>query len=352
MQNPNNQEISRVRRRKTQNIFDGYTRWIRSSPRNQAIVALVEDGISRISWLVPYEKEPRWRQILWALLQIHSLVLNSALENPTGSASDIDENEYGATVKVPCSQNRFPIRSIKMALYVIQSITPLIQQACDEESKTQDNRRTKIMFLWMERIRFALRYSVLLNYWKHFDLSVCIPGILQTTLVSGSRSLEGLTAKEELSRIRRERYEGTRTGRRVSRGALAPLNTKQHAWSVIVGEFLYILRPLFWAQAGLNCETLPQGWTTWLASLGIDCAALALLDPVRAIGNEYSMKEYKRRKMRLFLYLLRSPAWNEVTEKGASRISALVCNIPFFGRLLSHYLYDWLYYWKYYRSEE
>jgi Peroxisomal membrane protein (Pex16) len=330
-------------------------------------------------------------------------------------------------------------------------------------------RRQAAVALVLERARFILKLYFLLRYWKQWSKQqqqqqqqqqdatttssrmphAVLPGILQmggllTSAASSSHSAPNL--EQEQARLERANYVGRRTGRRVVGASLAvpPLVTEEASadslvfgWTrriksllllassnlfsnnnkstkmmtrLVIGELLYIFRPLFWAQAqwdGYNHEhcvrqvagaastaagvdnpiliddttsrvssTSLQSWQwkAWLISLGMDVASLMSLsnmatasatptitsrDPTRrrlrhhhrsGNSNPATVQEWNRRRLRLLLYLLRSPVWEVYTERRITdRISR---HVPLVGNLLAAYLQDWLYYWKVYRAEE
>ncbi|KAL7562110.1 hypothetical protein ACA910_019855 [Epithemia clementina (nom. ined.)] len=178
-----------------------------------------------------------------------------------------------------------------------------------------------------------------------------------------------------------------------------------------IGEILYIVRPLFWAEAQVaidqdnggsgsskpnqgpassnkhdhnnNDKTrrLYQAWKTWFQSLGLDVASLVVLLVAKAIAarrppihhhrnnttagtnntnrndkdheNDNYYSEWNRRRLRLWLYLLRSPVWELVTHPMVTGFtSALEQYLPVLGPWFSAYGQDWIWLWKEYRLEE
>jgi hypothetical protein len=180
--------------------------------------------------------------------------------------------------------------------------------------------------------------------------------------LQGAPSIE-----QERARIERQQYRGRRTNRRV-----VTARDRQHEETqqspqksrrsfglavsrILLGELLYIFRPLFWAQAedATVGQDLSTRWNAWIVSLGMDLASLASLKTsADSAGNSSTKEEWSRRRMRLFLYLLRSPAWERYTRRGTQALSGAVDVVPLFGKLFTNYLWDWLYYWKLYRAEE
>jgi hypothetical protein len=148
-----------------------------------------------------------------------------------------------------------------------------------------------------------------------------------------------------------------------------------------VGELLYIARPLLQAEVQARTTNSLLLYKLWALCVSMDVASLvALKESLRDVdgrereaaktdsnayldafkdmwgpnvdGNTVTQAEWKRRRMRLFLYLLRAPIWDRFTRGSAENVSAILDRIPLFGGLMQNYLWDWLYYWKLYRAEE
>ena len=124
---------------------------------------------------------------------------------------------------------------------------------------------------------------------------------------------------------------------------------------IILGELLYICRPIVQAETDVFCATTtssPNRLKSWLLCLTLDVLSLLSLDACRRNGNAVTVAEWKRRRLRLLLYLLRSPVWDRYTATTANRVSSAVGKIPLVGGLLNNYIWDWIFYWKLYRAEE
>jgi hypothetical protein len=155
---------------------------------------------------------------------------------------------------------------------------------------------------------------------------------------------------QESARLARLNYVGRRTGRRLSTAADASVSL----WTklrVLLGEMLYISRPLVTAEVDWWMpERVP--WKVWILCLSMDLASLQSLEHANSVGNALTRKEVQRRKMRLFLYLLRAPAWDRTTRPLVERVLYLAQRVPFFGNLASGYVWEYLLYWKLYGAEE
>ena len=122
-------------------------------------------------------------------------------------------------------------------------------------------------------------------------------------------------------------------------------------------------------------------WTAWWISLGLDITSLVVLlfavvqAKERQSGcrsadtnderiednnkqhnndkNNTNKMEWNRRRMRLWLYLLRSPAWEQVTDPMLQWLCGTVLErIPIVGHWISAYWQDWIGWWKDCRLEE
>lgn len=145
---------------------------------------------------------------------------------------------------------------------------------------------------------------------------------------------------------------------------------------LMVGELVNILRPLVYCR---GCSSSGQrSWRPWLISLGMDALAyactvraggggVALLlplaghgdrDRVRVLGSgvasveavpvlpyltDAQAAELRRRKMLWFLYLMRSPAFEILTEPVSRSAAGVFEGVPLFGGLATYALNMLLY---------
>jgi hypothetical protein len=292
----------------------------------------------------------------------------------------------------PKSHSLLTVGTARIALSVLQAIGPIAQEmvvlAPSTAVTTTPQQRQAHVRLTLERCRFFLRAFLLARYWKHMSRTApdLVPGLLQ----EGGRWVpdghhEALTVSQERARLVRRNYVGRRTGRKVvsprdkRRGqqesdkttmATLPLvstltSIKMPTWTrlastqklrSLLAELLYIVRPLLWAHAERHSASqtntphaVSQLWKAWSGTLGLDVVSLA-------VGYQYgnnnasTQAEWHRRRLRLLLYVLRAPLWDQGVEPMMERIH--VPRAPWIGKLLRAYLHDWLYYWKLYRMEE
>jgi hypothetical protein len=225
----------------------------------------------------------------------------------------------------------------------------------------------------VEQVKFALRLFLLVSYWKQSMQSEvvenkdCLPhgtslGILLDGGMYHVDQPPGLSYSERKSMERREQYVGRRTGLRVAKAA-QECKRPQRLSLIVLGELLYALRPLYWASAeakhfqarvGDSQASSSQSLLkAWLTTLAMDSASLGLFSTQHIERNRWSREEWNRRRMKLFLYLLRSPVWSRLTSPVLERSSSIVQRIPLLGRLVDACLWDWILYWKQpYISEE
>ena len=335
-------------------------------------------------------------------------------------------------------------------------------------------RRHARVQCYLERLRFLLRFILLVSYWKrHFEVqrqlqqqqqqqqqqeekarksndtknhsaflrkdsdrrcrceatvdTVTTTTTINTTIATSiplGLQLDGgqyhpypsvpvPTLAQEQARVQRRNYQGRRTGRTVTRPPPSFVSTHQmrprtlaradndddvdvddddyltrgtqqtnvldHV-RVMAGELLYIVRPLFQAEAEvrihnnmamaatsstvLNRRKLWLLLLSWCLGLVMDTTSLWSLRSVAGIAssssslpydtsaNPATREEWHRRRMRLLLYLLRTPLWEQCSRPSAEHLSNLLEKVPLLGGLLARYFWDWLYYWKLYRAEE
>ena len=120
---------------------------------------------------------------------------------------------------------------------------------------------------------------------------------------------------------------------------------------VMAGELLYAYRPLYWAGAETSG---PASYRSWIISIVMDMVSLHFCRANHSTSvNPATQTEMSRRKMRLLLYLLRSPVWDRWSEPASDRVEGILEKVPVLGRLASTYLRDYLWYMKHpYESEQ
>lgn len=336
------------------NPWQSYTNFVQT-PQNRAMVELLDELVSRLLWWFPHNtsKGGQWRQIVWGLLELQRLGLDLATSH---NHLNTEAASTGNTVAIP--EDIWSGR-IRIALTTIQCLSPIAQGIVQDEGANRDHIvRKQARFRYrIEQLRFLLRITLLIRYWRKLPKDVI--GLQQ---VGGMfHSPLALTLEQEEARLDRRNYIGTRTGRTVHKPAEDSISEKRQShpsWSrcrMILGELLYILRPVFLAKAeaggihGSGGEGSSKLWQAWWTSLGMDVTSLLALN---LEGNIATRQEWQRRRMRLLLYLLRTPVWKERTSAAVDRLDGALNRVPLLGGLMSAYLQDWLYYWMVYRAEE
>jgi Peroxisomal membrane protein (Pex16) len=305
------------------------------------------------------------------------------------------------------------VPTIRWALTILQTLYPIIHEivvvvASSSSRRWSNNSITSTststsswkVRRYLERTRFLLRLLLLLQYWN------CLPpGIAPGLLIRGGGMTVVLDDDDDSDRRRRrqrrmmvtmadtqqevvarrnvQNYIGQRTGKRLFVARKSSLLDKKgqnnstillHHLRIKVAELLFIVRPLLYTE--LLSQQQPPPLTSsnnnagiispaqaWVVAVVLDLLSLWGLQPIGNDSNtggkrnnnaEASGREWRRRRLRLFLYVLRAPVWEQYTEPMAQRImgASLRRNVPVVGNLLSSYFWDWLSYWRDYRLEE
>ncbi|OQR97932.1 hypothetical protein ACHHYP_20425 [Achlya hypogyna] len=114
----------------------------------------------------------------------------------------------------------------------------------------------------------------------------------------------------------------------------------------LTGELLHILRPVIYA---VLCQRkTEQSWLPFLASfstevLGILCSSR---EPSAKKASPAATEEWRRRKMCLFLYLLRNPFFSNVTHPLAEGVANATQPVPLLGRLVQFAIENGLLYYQ------
>jgi hypothetical protein len=243
-------------------------------------------------------------------------------------------------------------------------------------SPTERTKRQALIRWRLEQIKAVFRIYLMLHYWKQMQQELSLelgnptssliqPGImLAGGIYQPMVDTMGISACELRAVQRKRNYRGRRRGLRISPAHATELeNTTTTSTRLILGEILYILRPLIWAGAearhvqmfqkpGMQLLSDPL-MKSWLVTFAMDVVSLGILSKECRNGNPVSREEWNRRRMKLLLYLLRSPIWTHATCPALDRTSAVVQHVPLFGRVFDSYLWDWILYWKHpFVSEE
>ncbi len=218
-----------------------------------------------------------------------------------------------------------------------------------------------------------------------------------------------ISAEQELKRVKRLLYVGKRTGRKVQASNTHQFQPRMTSHSnhpndenhllqgftkrfdsttfkiclLAFGEILHLSRPLFQTYALRQSEQQFQRhqnphynvelrkrrrmacMKTWIVSLLMDlishqCTKLGTTVNVASsisghggvtnnhlvdIASPMTKDELYHRKMRLMLYLLRTPVFDVGTLPLAKMLSRVFSHVPLVGQLASNYVMDLLFYW-------
>jgi hypothetical protein len=362
---------------RVQQVWQSYRSLVK---QHRVKLELADDAVDRLLFWVPYhENKQAWREVVYGLLSLNRLAMDCATQE-----SSID-NSHGTTLLLP-KQPSIPATSLRIALTVTHCLMPSILEMVSSNSTVSSRRRQQTLArLYLERFKFLLRLVLMVSYWKD-SLDQQKKGnnspILMLGLVTDGGTynidqptIRGLTLDQEQALHKRHAYVGRRTGLSVaikskfkSTTTTSPQQqSRSSAVQVVLAELLYILRPLYWASAEAthfpaidDDDSRPSSSLSssllkaWLVTLGMDLTSLGLLvktDQVQV--NPATKAEWNRRRMKLFLYLLRSPIWSQLTAPTVGTCSSVLRHIPLVGGLADSYLWDWILYQKHpYVSEE
>ena len=336
-----------------QHIWRCYREW---AIQNEIPLQLLDETVGRLLYWAPCndrEQASRWREVLWGCLQLHRLAFDIATTHPT----ELDNNSYGTSVSA--GSHSFPAKELRVAITVLQSLSPVAQELVRDRTNTKRTMlRQALVRLWIERVRFLLRLSLLGSYWRRVKFSPI--GVLLNGGIF--HPVQAPTADQEAARLERRNYVGRRTGRRLGdheRKISRRLGgEEEHFWNcrfnkmpMILGELLYILRPIVTADAdsrGLNVVSKKA----WLLTLAMDLLSLQCMRHASIEGNSLTKTELRRRRMRLLLYLLRAPIWEQKTRPALDWLDSSLHRVPLFGTLISNYIWECVYFWRIYGAEE
>lgn len=319
-------------------IWNSYRKWAR---RHHQMLLCVDEALSHILlWTPPRHPSSRWRDVVWGVLELHRLILDHIISqrDATNPIATIESSNRSSTVEIQHNQ------SIQWALSILQTLYPVLHQLVRGSNSAATEIRQARVRKYLETIRFALRTMLLLRYWRAVRHSTAPPGLVVEggrMVLSGNGATRSCwTTEEEERRIENCNYVGRRTQKRWSLQPPIPNHWVERR-RVQLGEILYTLRPLLQAHSSHPRHQLVVPFLLEVGALYLCCRS----------SNPASQQEWKRRRMRLWLFLLRSPIWDRYTEPAATAVSRRA-ETNFLGRIVSNYVWEWLYYWKEYRIEE
>lgn len=334
-------------------LWQSYCEWAR---QRRAIVPLVDDMISQLLFWVPLggkDETSRFRESIWGCLQLHRVIFYVATDHHYHSSLD---RSYGTSI---AARSSYPVHLLRIMITILQSILPVLQELVKHPSdpRRTSQRQARIR-LFIEAARCALRITLLVDYWLQCgNIPKVVPGIL---LHGGSifhpSTMVAPTFEQERRRIERQQYVGRRTGRRLRTNETITSSPQNEVLCpkarIIVSELLYILRPLVTATIEGRYAPGKASWQSLLLCLGMDIISLAGLGQATMNGNPLTNAEIYRRKLRLLLYLLRSPIWETGSRRFLQHVESTLLRVPIFGIPISNVVWEYILYWKIYRLEE
>jgi hypothetical protein len=310
-------------------LQSGWDAYRSAVQRYRTSLNLIDETIDRILYLVPLHEEEHegystsgssWREILYGLLSINRLGMDCC-------CAIQPEPSFGMTIRTESTPTTtmLPITKIRIAITVIHCIMPSLLELVPSLSASSSFLSSRSAFsrakkqaavrLLLERIKCALRLSLLVSYWiqsfqeqRQQPSRTCQPygdgvplvtaqapkttvmpilGLLRRGGMYQPDELPGLSIHQEQALERRRTYVGRRTGRRV-----VPCDSSDHGTPqsilfptgrLVVAELLYVLRPLLWATAKANtgCAAITMDHHPTHRSVGgtLSIYSLTLLKP-------------------------------------------------------------------------
>jgi hypothetical protein len=351
---------------RVQQVWQSYRSLVK---QHRVQLELADNAVDRMLFWVPYHEHhaQAWREVVYGLLSLNRLAMDCATQESI-------ENSHGTTLLLP-KEPSIPATSLRIALTITHCLMPsILEIVVSSNSNSNANasissrrRQQTLARLYLERFKFILRLILMTSYWKDsLDQQRQKKGnpnqsfILGLVTDGGTYSIDqpqGLTLDQEQALYKRQAYVGRRTGRSVV--VVKPSNSKSKstqsqsqpqsssAIRVVLAELLYMLRPLYWASAeathfpaiddndsrssSSSSLPLPLSFSllkAWLVTLGMDLTSLGLLrvknQNQNHLHNPATQAEWNRRRMKLFLYLLRSPVWSRLTAPAVETCSSVL----------------------------
>lgn len=380
--------------------LDKYRRFLQ---RNRFALSLAEDGLGRLVLYAPrrivsQSEENLYNnngkilpETLYACINLWSL-LNDTIYHGFGEGNGLTVG----TVDQPfdgLSSSKMETRGkaillLRAILSVIECMAPSLEVSAysknDWKRRSTHHRHLNALFMSskIERVKFICRIGILtLNYYERIIFLASRKDSAMHVLSSLGILEEGgllepnehLThSKHEHERIKKLLYVGKRTGRQMrydenqvqsNMPIIATATPGVKIGMVLLGDLLHIYRPLYYVQSSLRNERIGGSKgrhamiKSWVISLVLDLLSQRLIIAGKTVHkgsdghavNIFSTstkEELYHRKMRLALYLLRSPIWTMATYPIAEKISRVLAHVPLIGQPLVDYIMDVFNYWS------
>mmetsp|Transcript_13733 Transcript_13733/g.20240 ORF Transcript_13733/g.20240 Transcript_13733/m.20240 type:complete len:341 (-) Transcript_13733:11-1033(-) len=302
--------------------------------QNESSINMLDELISQVVFWAPYsiQEKSRWREITYGLLSLQRMAIDMTQQ-------DTIQESHGTSIST--SPKLVPVTSLRVGITIIQSLLPTILQI----SKPKSRERVR---LYLERIKFALRILLIGSYWYQLSHEKAIDAcglVMNGGQYDPNDEAKGVSVAYVRSWRQRQSYVGRRSGRRVVSSkesvSASSLPESNSILPLVISELWHSYRPLHWAEIEYKRSPSLQDWAKMLV---LDISSLLLLQ--RHQNQKFSSSEIRRRKVKLFLYLLRSPVFDRYSKPALSRLFRLFGKLPLVGSLLETYLWDWLHYWK------
>ncbi|GAM19713.1 hypothetical protein SAMD00019534_028880, partial [Acytostelium subglobosum LB1] len=232
-------------------------------------------------------------------------------------------------------------------IVVIQNLELCIEVLA---SSTGDKRRTKWpAIITIEALKALLRIKLLFktngNMLIHHSFHV--PS--QDIQALGSKSKSNIINRRNPYEGRRQTLQDQLQSEENNNDAhdnstliplLPPVSPRDYN-NKVIGELLYILRPLIYAVLRWNCGK--KSWRPWVVSLLMEYVSLAVIEYAtitkQATMSQLEMIEVKRRRNQFIYYVLRSPFYDRFISDGiVFRILNFFKKIPLIKILVNVFL--------------
>eukprot|EP00978_Attheya_sp_CCMP212_P012507 scaffold31201_cov52-Attheya_sp.AAC.2 len=349
---------------------------------------VVDELVSRLIWYAPTSRKAHQLVALWNVaswvrhvhvtrhrrqgsLQHHQSQQDSSMTLLTS---------FGSTSKIVSRLEQVCHGMLQIMHCVVPALERFSDEASDDATTHVSHSHYYKRLQQVQRIRVVARLGLIaLHHYQAFQQQrqqqqtpVAARSNETTDLAFGILRQRGTTSREEdtnhiptvqeeLVRKRHARYVGRRTGRRLgvpspnhtssippcvkeeSLVVAAPAVSESRKWAALVlGEWLHVYRPLFWATANLQKK---KPWNVWMVGLAMDVLSQRLIQYGLSLNrggsattatstNASSQEEWNRRRWQaLWLAALKRPVFP------MELISRVLQKVPLVGQYLSHLIW-------------
>mmetsp|Transcript_7339 Transcript_7339/g.13193 ORF Transcript_7339/g.13193 Transcript_7339/m.13193 type:complete len:510 (-) Transcript_7339:182-1711(-) len=347
---------------------------------------VVDELVSRLIWYAPTSRKAHQLVALWNVASWVRHVHVTRRRRQGSLQHQLQTQDSSMTLLTSLGSTSKIVSRLEQVchgmLQVMHCVVPALERFPDEaDDATMDVSHSHYYkrLQQVQRIRVVARLGLIaLHHYQAFQQQQQqqqIPAVARsndTDLAFGilrqrgttSREEDGTnhipTLQEELVRKRHARYVGRRTGRRLggpspnhnrippcveeeSFAVVAPVSSESRKWAALVlGEWLHVYRPLFWATANLQKK---KPWNVWMVGLAMDVLSQRLVQYGLSLNgsggsktttttNASSQEEWNRRRWQaLWLAALKRPVFP------MELISRVLQKVPLVGQYLSHLIW-------------